>query len=173
MATRTSFLLLIVGTLIAHACKKDKDDAPSGTGSGALEAARVQFNIDGDGFSGQAITINPASGSGNALYSTADDETSGSIIADAQNQFTVLFDGNTTATLTCSGGAGPVGIGLRTGGQQYVYQDNTVIITEYGTVGGWIRGTFSGTMLRANGASAGTPVSITNGSFRFKRLNDV
>lgn len=168
-------VLLASAFAILIACKKDKDDpAPSGGGGNpAVTSAQVQFTIDGDGFSSQAITINPASGSGNALYSSADGQTSGSIVADAQNQFTLLFDGNTTATLTCAGGVGSLGIGLRTSNQQYIHQNNTVVITEYGAVGGWIRGTFSGTLLRANGTSPGTPVTITNGSFRFKRLSDV
>lgn len=170
---RTCSLLLLA--CLAIACKKDKDDtAPSGGGgSTSSGTARVEFTITGDGFTGQTITIDAVSGSGNALYSTADDQTTGSILANAQNQFQLLFDGNATGTFTCAGGVGQVSLGLRTNDQLYISDDNAVVITEYGAVGGWIRGTFSGTVLRSNGGGAGTAATISNGSFQFKRLADV
>ncbi|MBK7944943.1 MAG: hypothetical protein IPJ85_06375 [Flavobacteriales bacterium] len=94
-------------------------------------------------------------------------------MADANNQFQVLFPGNTTGAHTCTGGVGALGFSLRTSGQLYINQNNTATITAYGAVGGWIEGTWSGSVLRSNGASTGTVATITNGTFRFKRLNDV
>jgi uncharacterized membrane-anchored protein YitT (DUF2179 family) len=159
----------------AVACKKDDDSpAPSGGGgAGATEAPKVTFTINGDGFSNQAITINAASASGNAAYSVTDAETSGTVMADANNSFVLLFDGNSPATLTCAGGVGPVSFTLRTSGQLYISQNNTVVVTAYGAVGGFITGTFSGTVLRSNGPSAGTAATISNGTFRFRRVSDV
>jgi hypothetical protein len=156
-------------------CKKDDDDPPPSSGGGGTvtETAQVRFTIDGDGASDQDVTINAVSGSGLAAYSTTDNETAGSILANAQNQFQLVFDGNATATLTCTGGVGQLGIGLRFNDQQYISQNNTVTITEYGAVGGWVRGSFSGTVLRANGASPGTVATISGGTFKFKRTSDV
>lgn len=168
-------VLLASAFAIFIACKKDKDDpAPSGGGGNPVgTAARVQFTIDGDGFSDQTITINPAMGSGTALFSTADGETTGIVMADANNSFQVIFPGNATGTFTCTGGVGALALTVRTSGQLYINQSNTATVTAYGAVGGWIEGTWSGTVLRSNGASAGTPATITNGTFRFKRLNDI
>lgn len=94
-------------------------------------------------------------------------------MADANNSFVLLFAGNTTATLTCTGGVGPVSFSLRTSGHLYISQTNTVVVTAYGEVGGFITGSFTGTVLRSNGATAGAPASITSGTFRFRRISDV
>ncbi len=174
MAMRLPAILAIALIALGSACKKDKDDpAPSGGGGTAVEGPKVAFTINGDGFANQAITITAASASGNAAYSTADNETSGTVMADANNSFVLLFDGNSPATLTCTGGVGAVNFSLRTGGQLYISQNNTVAITAYGAVGGFITGTFTGTVLRSNGASAGTAATISNGTFRFRRVSDV
>lgn len=172
---RSSAILALALIALASSCKKDEDSpSPSGGGSStAAEGPKVTFTIDGDGYSNQAITINPGSGSGNAAFSASDAETSGTVMADANNSFVLLFDGNTTATLTCTGGVGPVSFSLRTSGHLYISQTNTVVITAYGAVGGFITGSFTGTVLRSNGASAGTQASISNGSFRFRRISDV
>ncbi|MBK7944944.1 MAG: hypothetical protein IPJ85_06380 [Flavobacteriales bacterium] len=60
----TRHLLLVLLACIAFACKKDKDSPSStnGGGNAGATAAQVQFTINGDGFSNQAITINPGSG---------------------------------------------------------------------------------------------------------------
>jgi len=165
---------MLLVPLVFMACEKDDPVPSGGTGGGSTTTAPVvTFTIDGDGFATQAFTLNPSSGSGSALYSTADDETSGNLTTATSNMFQLLFEGNTTATQTCTNGTGPVGMGLTVNGQQYLNYTNTVTITEYGAVGGWIRGEFSGTIIRVNGSSPGTIATITNGSFRFKRLSDV
>lgn len=170
----TTILLLGVPLSITlmMSCKKEKTDPPSG-GGGTATAAQVQYIINGDGFSDQTITVNPMSGSGTALYAVSDDETTGLLMANATNSFQVLFPGNTTGTYTCTGGVGDVGLGLQINGQQYIHYTNSVQVTAYGAVGGWIQGTWSGTVIRSNGPSAGTQATITNGTFRFRRLPDV
>ena len=168
------FVLLSVTMLLA--CEKDDTSPSSGSGGGGGSTTTtpvVTFTIDGDGFSDQSFTLNPITGSGQSLYSTADDETTGLLMTSTGAQFQVIFEGNTTGTQTCTSGTGPVGIGLTVNGQQYLNYTNTVTITEYGTVGGWVRGEWSGTLIRVNGASPGTIATVSNGTFRFKRMNDV
>lgn len=169
------FVPILCCATLAIGCKKEKNEpAPPGGGSGTGgTAAQVQFTINGDGFSDQTITINPAAGSGTARFSNADNETTGIVMADANNSFQVIFPGNATGTFTCTGGVGALALSLRTNGQLYINQTNTATITTYGAVGGWIEGTWSGTILRANGASAGTAATITNGTFRFRRSSDM
>lgn len=169
------FLPVLLCAFIANGCKKDKNEPtpPGGGGNTGGTAAQVQFTINGDGFNDQTITINPATGSGTALFSTADSETTGVLMADANNSFQVIFPGNVTGTFACTGGVGPLALSLRTNGQLYINQTNTATVTTYGAVGGWIEGTWSGTILRSNGASAGTAATITNGTFRFRRMSDV
>lgn len=168
------FIAAAISALLL-ACGKDDDAAPSsgGGGGGATTTAQLTITLDGDGFSAQAFTLTPIAGSGMALYSTADNETSGNILVSATNNFQLLFEGNTTGTQTCSIGTGPVGIGLVVNGQQYVHYTNTVNITEYGPVGGWVRGTLDGTLIRVNGTNPGTLVTVTNANFSFKRMSDV
>lgn len=166
--------LALIPLILLASCAKDDPAPSSGTGGGAPTTAPVvTFTIDGDGFSTQAFTLNPASGSGLSVYSTTDDETSGMLMTTTANQFQLLFEGNTTGTQTCSTGTGQVGIGLTVNGQQYLNYTNSVTITEYGAVGAWVQGTFNGTLIRVNGTAAGTIATVTNGTFRFKRMSDV
>lgn len=167
--------LVFVTLILFSSCAKDDPAPSSGSGGGgaATTAPVVTFTIDGDGFSTQSFTLNPMTGSGLALYSTADDETTGLLMTSTGAQLQVIFEGNTTGTQTCTTGTGQVGIGLTVNGQQYLNYTNSVTISEYGAVGGWVRGEFSGTLIRVNGASPGTIATVTNGTFRFKRMSDV
>ena len=167
-------LVLLMMTVLLNACKKD-DDGPSGGsgGGGGVPGPVVQFTIDGDGFADEAITLSASTGSGNALYSTADDETSGNVTTSALDLFQLLFQGNSTGTQECSGGTGDVGLSFTINGQQYLNYTDTLVITEYGAVGDRIEGTFGGTVIRVNGSGAGTIATVTDGVFTFKRIDDI
>lgn len=183
MMHRTSHLFLLIGALaILPGCHRDNDNAsPSGGGGGAggggtpsTDVAMVQFTIDGDGFSNEAITINPATGSGQAAYSTADDQTTGTCASADGKLFDILFNGNTTGTQSYDGNTSThVGYSFSINGAIYMAHEGTVVIEEYGAVGGWVRGSFNGTALRMNGATAGDQVTISNSSFRLKRMPDL
>ncbi len=157
-------------------CKKD-NDPPANSGGGGTPTPtnnpRVIFTIDGDGSSAASHTLTPSSGSGMALYSTADEESSGSLMMDASNHFTLLFEGQSTGTFACTGGLGNVSMSFAVNGAHYMSYTNTMEVTTYGSVGGTIEGTFSGTVIRMNGPTAGAFANVTGGSFRFRRIEDL
>lgn len=162
--------------VLLAACKKD-DDGPAPSGGGGVPppttAPRVQFTIDGDGFAAQTFTFTPVAGSGLSMYVTSDDETNGSLVMNATNNFTLLFDGNATGAQNSTSGTGSVGIGLNVDGAQYLQYTTAVDVTTYGAVGATVEGTFSGTLIRMNGPTAGSYATITDGTFRFTRINDI
>ncbi len=165
-----------VAALTVLSCKKDNDPPSGGSGGGGTTppaTASVRFTINGDGFSGQVVDLSPPTGTGEARYSPEDDETAGTSAINATNMFFMTFEGNTTGTQLCNGGTGEMGFSFQVNGQQYLNYTDTMTITEYGAVGGWVRGTFGGTVIRVNGASAGTQATITNGTFNLKRMSDV
>ncbi len=177
LSLRAGWWPLVVLMAFGVSCKKDDPSPSGGSGGGGTPPVsttpRVSFTIDGDGFASQAFVLTPVSGSGSALYSTGDEETSGTLMMNATNSFTVLFDGNTTTTQGSTNGTGTVGIGLNVNGAQYLQYSTSVNVTTYGAVGGTVEGTFSGTLIRMNGPTAGSYATISAGTFRFTRINDL
>ncbi|HMN06613.1 MAG TPA: hypothetical protein PKD45_12900 [Flavobacteriales bacterium] len=169
------YLLILALVATGMGCKKD-NASPSGGGGGGggtppTGTAMVQFTINGDGFSNQVITINPIPSSGQATYSTDDDETSGVCVSADGKLFSILFDGNTTGTQQYDANMSTqVGFSMTLAGGSYLSYSGTVVIEEYGAVGGWVRGSFDGTVIRLG--SSGTYATISNSSFRFKRVAD-
>ncbi len=164
--------------LLATSCKKEDDPAPSGGGGGTTPpaSASVQFTLDGDGYTNQTITITPPGSLGEARFDVDQNETgciSASVGTSGTDQFTMAFEGSTTGTQYRDPTDGPFGFFILLGGQQYAAHIDTLVITTYGAVGATVEGSFRGSIVRGNGPTAGTIVSLTNGTFRFRRMPDV
>lgn len=162
--------------LSATSCKKDNDPpAGGGSGGGGTPGTEhsVRFTIDGDGFSDQLVDLSPPTGTGEARYSADNDETACTSAIDATNMIFLKFEGQATGVQTCAGGVGVMGFSFQVNGQHYLNHTDTMTITEYGAVGGRVRGTFSGTVIRVNGPTAGAMATISGGTFNLKRMPDV
>lgn len=142
------------------------------TGGGGGGEYGITFTLNGDGFNNQAVNISTNGIFATAVYSVPDDGTVG-YATSAGASFNIGFPGNGTGSWTSDegGGEGMFGIGIN--GQNYVGWNFTLTVTEYGAVGGHVRGTISGTAMRFDPVTFEMfEVQLSNGTFDLLRGPD-
>lgn len=150
-------------------CKKDDDDpvAPGGNNNntGGMSAS---VTLNGDGFNNKSLNFNAAS----AGYSNSEALTG--VVFSGADSITVslVFAGKTTGTYTVSVGSDNElengFVIIKGSSKYYISKGGSIKVTEYGNVGGYIKGTFNGT---AEDEYTNTTVSVS-GSFSALRQPD-
>ncbi|MDX2130053.1 MAG: hypothetical protein SFU91_13550 [Chloroherpetonaceae bacterium] len=171
-------LIIAVFTIVFSSCKSDNNPTDSG-GTGGQSSS---FTLNGTTYTTTSVT--PLA---NNVTSTIDGETFrlNSFVPDAFGVYVATetttvcgisgtsggtsvgillgFSGQTTGTYQMVED-GSSAIGLTVGSVTYLSLSGQIVVSEYGNVGGRIRGTFSGTF-----TTGSTTVQIPNGSFNVTR----
>ncbi len=143
---------------------------PAGSGSGQYTST---FTINGDGHNNQQVTITTTGLFSTAVYSVPDDGTVAYATGVGGNVIQVIFPGSSTSTWTVVDGDSEAMTTVTLGGNTYFMQNGTLVVTEYGPVGGNVRGTFSGEYARFDQATMQMiPATVTNGTFNLLRGAD-
>jgi hypothetical protein len=154
-------LLVLLFVTIVAILSSCGDDSTSPT----PEAVTYEFKctLNGGGYNNLAINYNSGAGS---VYSPTEDET-GISFGGVNDMGVIAFKGKSTGTFSISetnqlyitvGGVANT-ISMETG---------TITVSSYGAVNSSVKGTFSGTGIKA---STGQTVTISNGSFTARRVN--
>ncbi|RJP71476.1 MAG: hypothetical protein C4539_04970 [Ignavibacteriales bacterium] len=164
-------LVFVFAVLIAG-CKKD-DSNPTGTDT---TGGTYSITLNGDGFSNKQVTINSAAGG----YSTTNDVTGITLSCSDNIMVTLVSPGKQTGTFNFSvdetssdiitglllvinaGTTSTKTYGVKSG-------SGTITISSYGSVGGQIKGSFTGKIYDVT--SPTTEVTIS-GSFSATRVPD-
>jgi hypothetical protein len=144
------------------------------TAAGAT--VNTTFTIDGDLFNNQTITIQAIPLAAFSIYSIDNDMTAG-VSAESNYSFSLNFPGKQTGPQS-SNDTNAVVATLVNGGNTWVADSLLNInVTEYGPVGGRVKGTFNGIFKRfefnqTTGEYSFYYATVTNGSFEFIRNED-
>jgi hypothetical protein len=172
-------LFLAVLLIGIESCKKNGKDNVVPTNPGSA-GEKINFALQGDGFSNQSFVINSGSTNTVALggYNAADNYTgigiAGNISATKSISTVIVFRGKSTGQFAM----GPdehddeayMTLLVKDGSTEkmYVSMENagTLKVTSYENVGGKIEGTFSGTLTHLD-ISSGTPSTVTVSNLKF------
>ena len=132
------------------------------------------FVINGDGFNNQTITLSGIGLLASATYGVSDNATVG-FVSSTDGVLTIGFDGNSTGSFNSDNDN--ILASYSTGQLVYGPQTLQLTVTEYGIVGGAVKGTFSGEFIRVEVDPVTSevtefPVTISNGLFHFVRTMD-
>lgn len=178
-ALKATFFCLVA--VIVGGCSSS-DDPNSNNNNGATGFTIV---INGGGMSNRSIAFGTPGtstpGTSVSAFSTSNNATGvtvsgGTYKIDGQDVTAVItFPGKTSGSFTYPANNVAVGlvIGSGVGGENFTSGNSsgTILVSEYGSVGGKVRGTFSGSMMYIKGISA--PVSVNvSGTFEGVRLAD-
>ena len=147
---------------------------PTNPSGGALQQS---FVINGDGFNNQTISVSSIPLTAFSIYTISDNVTFGIASGDQGNAITIGFTGNSIGNFNVSNNNDVV-FTTSIGANSYIMGDNfTVNVTQYGNVGGKVKGTFSGDAKRiffneVTQTVEEFPVTITNGVFELQRNPD-
>ncbi len=143
----------------------------NGGSSGGLQAGCV---LNGDGYSQQAVVIDPAVGMATATYSASDNTTQLFVVDGGGGpQLFGEWPGNATGNCTTVQGEGDCNITLVIDGRYYFPYDQQIGVNQFGPVGGEVQGFFLGTMVRYDTTTGEEQfVTVSNGSFRVQRAPD-
>ena len=143
-------------------------------GSSGAQNYISTFTINGDGYTNQIISISALPILGSTTYFIADSLTIGYI---TQNNIVVEFgiDGKSPGSWNTQTSNATISISIN--GKQYIADNASITITQYGVVGGKVIGNFNGTFYReeynqTTGQVTTFNVSISNGSFQLFRNPD-
>ena len=133
------------------------------------------FTINGDGFNNQTITINAMPVICYSVFNTSDFSTVG--IAMETYGLTVIFPGNTVNTYEHNDSTDVYATITNNGNSWVADSVLTINVTEFGPVGGRIKGNFNGIFRRADYNQTSGEVNfyyttVTNGHFEFIRRPD-
>lgn len=166
MKTRSAFTSIFAIALVAMlslSCASDSPTNPGTTSDGTFTFSKSGALTGATNFS--SFTV--------ASFSTEGDETfiAGSTVAitsgaSVANLAVLTVPGKTTGTWSFDDNAA---MAMFFSSSPYIATSGTITITEYGAVGGRIKGTFSGTTVNPIGSST---VEITSGVFNIKREAD-
>ncbi len=134
------------------------------------------FTINGDGFNNQTITINAIPVICYTVYNTTDSTTVG--IAMDTYGLSILFPGNATNSFVINNNNSDILATITNNGNSWVADSVlTLNITEYGPVGGRVKGNFNGVFKRVDYNQTSGVVNfyyatVTNGHFEYIRHPD-
>ena len=149
--------LIIIGVALSS-CSKDSSNPVTPSVN-----QKFTCTLNGGGYNNQTITL---TNSAVAIYSSDDDKT-GIVFSNTTNDVGgIVIKGKSTGTFSIDEGDYEVTINMN-GKTALVLTSGTIVVTGYGSVGGEVKGTFSGSAIDA---STQQTVQVTNGSFSAKRM---
>ena len=123
----------------------------------------VTFTLNGGGYTNQTFTFNS---SGGAIYSSQYNVTNISFTGENNQSLQIMMKGNSTGTY--SFGSTDYSCSITTKDKPlFILTSGTLKITEFGSLLGNVKGTFSGSGVNTSAAT----ITVTNGSFSCKRLS--
>lgn len=134
------------------------------------------FIINGDGFTNQTITISSVPIASFAIYSVSGNATIAIAAGEQGNSISLSFPGNNIGSFDITNN--DIVFSYTAGANTYAMGDNfTINVTQYGNIGGKIKGNFSGDAKRfvynqVTQTVDEFPVTITNGIFELQRNLD-
>jgi hypothetical protein len=152
------YIALIIIGFVLSSCSKDSSNpiAP-------LINSKFTCTLNGGGYSNQTITL---TNTGGAIYASDENET-GIVFSSATNDVGgLVIKGKSTGTFTVDESNYQVTIAMN-GKTPLAMTSGTIVVTGFGSVGGEVKGTFSGTSLNPSTLES---VQVTNGSFSAKRI---
>ncbi len=167
---------VFVFAILFASCKKD-DSNPAGTGDNGGNSTYT-ITLNGDGFSNKQVTPGTTATTAYAMYSPTEQKTGGYLACSDNINVSFFTQGQQTGTFNFAvgtDGSDPenglvVTSGTGTGMKIYYAKtgSGSITITSYGSVGGQIKGTFTGKIYNAT-----TDVEVTiSGSFSATRIPD-
>ncbi len=158
--------VLLALTLFAYfaflvSCSKDS----SVTDPTDYTNSKFTYTLDGGGFSNQKFSF---ANFGGTVYSAEEDQTVATFGTMGNDGGIIGFKGKSTGTFQVNENSETNALVLYSGSSQVItLTSGTITVTSYGSVGGEVKGTFSGTGVNSIN---GQLVQITNGTFAAKRL---
>lgn len=134
------------------------------------------FTINGDGFNNQVFTINAMPIISYSVYNTTDLITTG--LAFSTAGITMVFPGNTTGSFVINNTNSDTYVSLTYGENAWIADSVlTINVTQYGPVGGRVKGNFNGifrrtTVDQVSGEAHFFYSTVTNGHFEYIRHED-
>lgn len=168
--------LVFIFSVFIAGCKKD-DSNPAGSGDNGGNSTYT-ITLNGDGFSNKQVTPGSTATTAYAMYSPTQQKTGGYLACSDNINVSFFTQGQQTGTFNFSVGDNDsdpeVGLIVTsgTGTSMKIYYGKTgsgsITITSYGSVGGQIKGTFTGKIYNST-----TDAEVTiSGSFSATRIPD-
>jgi hypothetical protein len=160
--------------LVSGCGKKNSTNNP--VNAGGSGGQQIGFTLNGGSFGNQQFNIS-AAGSGVAYYTASENYTFGALSGSSNNHsVSVLlqFPGSGTGTFTWdTTTTGTAEIILTIDNVEYtgIPGNGNIKVTQYGSVGSNIGGTFSGELYAFNGTSIDT-VAVSGGGFSMTRIGN-
>lgn len=152
------FIALIMIGFGLSSCSKDSSNPVA-----PLINSKFTCTLNGGGYTNQTITL---TNTGGAIYASDENET-GIVFSSTTNDVGgIVIKGKSTGTFPIDEGDYEVTIAMN-GKTALVLTSGTIVVTGYGSVGGEVKGTFSGSAIDASTLQT---VQVTNGSFSAKRI---
>jgi hypothetical protein len=173
--SKSAFIIFfsIFLTTFLSSCKKDSSN-PTDGGNGGGGGGNYTATINGDGWTNKSVTISTST----STFGVSSQITAVNMICSDDIKLLAYTPGGQTGTFnfgTAASASQAVGITLTTGSgattKFYFAKENsgTVTISSYGSIGGKVNGSFSGTLVNAT-----SQAEITiSGSFSATRTPDV
>jgi hypothetical protein len=162
----TSALIVL---FISSGCNK-KESATNPTGPGTTTGGSASLTLNGAGFTNKSFSFAGVVG----VYSASEKMTAiggSSVSAGDTTQLAIVFPGSSTGTYQFSDTVGVV-IATGSGSSARVFANalggGQIAVTAYGSVAGYITGSFSGKLYTFSG-NALDSVTVSNGSFNALR----
>jgi hypothetical protein len=152
------YIALVMIGFVLISCSKDSSNPVT-----PLISSKFTCTLNGGGYTNQTISL---TSTGGAVYNSDEDLTAIVFSSPANDIGGLVIKGKTTGTFTIDESDYEVSINM-TGNFPLVLTSGTIVVTGFGSVGGEVKGTFSGTSINP---STLVTVQVTNGSFSAKRI---
>ncbi len=154
---RLMLIALIMVGFVLTSCTKDSSNPLT-----SVISSKFTCTLNGGGYSNQTISF---TSTGGAIYNADENVTDLVFSSPANDVGGLVIKGKSTGTFAIDESDYEVSINM-SGKMPLVLTSGTIVVTGYGSVGGEVKGTFSGTSLNPSTLES---VQVTNGSFSAKR----